>query len=53
MGFWFAQFNETTSLNISEYLTSIIGVTVLTLTAVSINILFVIKVNMIEVIKYE
>jgi putative ABC transport system permease protein len=53
MDYWFAQFNETINLNYSEYLLSIIGVTVLTLSVVSINIIIVIRVNMIEVIKYE
>ena len=53
MNYWFAQFNETTSLNFNEYIISIIGVTVLTLFVVSINIIFVIRVNMVEIIKHE
>ncbi len=53
MDYWFAQFNETINLNYSEYLLSIIGITVFTLSVVSINIIIVIRVNMIEVIKYE
>ena len=53
MDYWFAQFNETINLNYSEYLLSIIGITVLTLSVVSINIIIVIRVHMIEVIKYE
>jgi putative ABC transport system permease protein len=53
MDYWFAQFNETTSLNFSEYLIAILGVTCLTLIVVSINIAFVIRVNMVEVIKNE
>lgn len=53
MDYWFAQFNETTSLNLSEYLIAIIGVITLTLITVSANIAFVIRVNMIEVIKNE
>lgn len=53
MDYWFAQFNEATSLNFNEYLISIIGVTVLTLFVVSINIIFVIRVNMVEIIKHD
>mgnify|MGYP002338715711 FL=1 len=53
MDYWFAQFNETISLNYNEYLLSVIGGTVLTLSVVSVNILFIIRVNLIEIIKYE
>ena len=53
MDFWFSQFNKTLRLNFNDYILSIIGVTGLTIFVISINILFTIRVNMIEVIKYE
>ena len=53
MQYWFAQFNETTDLNFNEYSISIVGVTLLTLCVVSINIVFIVRENIISVIKHE